>query len=301
MTGDATEALEREREKYESAQTQLKSSVASLETRLNDVEKQLNKSREDLEHSESQHATARADLATLRTSHEQGRTDIEHLKKENSALEERARDAEKKVQLLLDQVEHSVDNYRRQSRLALDGQTTTMNSVHHARNLSAQSAQSAHSAVSALSAVPSSIGHSRNMSDGANSIYSLHGGDDIANGRDSLALDSLASELDALRSHWETTQNYRISDKFEFERTPTAATSTTTGPAAFGGSLATWRQDLDISDDGSRPGTSEGTVRDEKSPRLPSHSRSGSSAIPAKVGSVAPTTASQTTKSGGGA
>ncbi|KAJ8115440.1 hypothetical protein OPT61_g2915 [Boeremia exigua] len=40
-----------------------------------------------------------------------------------------------------------------------------------------------------------------------------------------MALDNLASELDALRSHWETTNKaYRLSDRFDFERTPTRET-----------------------------------------------------------------------------
>jgi len=51
--------------------------------------------------------------------------------------------------------------------------------------------------------------------------------------RSSTALDSLANELDALRTHWETTnKNYRLNDKFEFERSP--MTPTLGMPAGLG-------------------------------------------------------------------
>jgi len=56
-----------------------------------------------------------------------------------------------------------------------------------------------------------------------------------------MALDSLASELDALRSHWETTtKNYRLSSQFDFERTPT-----TNERGELSDSLASWRKRLD--------------------------------------------------------
>jgi hypothetical protein len=59
-----------------------------------------------------------------------------------------------------------------------------------------------------------------------------------------MALDNLASELDALRSHWETTNKaYRLSDRFDFERPPTSEKSELTE------SLAQWRQRMDMEDD----------------------------------------------------
>jgi hypothetical protein len=59
-----------------------------------------------------------------------------------------------------------------------------------------------------------------------------------------MALDNLASELDALRSHWETTNKaYRLSDRFDFERTPTSEKSELTE------SLTQWRQRMDMEDD----------------------------------------------------
>lgn len=58
--------------------------------------------------------------------------------------------------------------------------------------------------------------------------------------RNSVALDSLATELDALRTHWENTnKNYRLSSTFDFEKTPTS-----TEGGELSSSLAMWRQKL---------------------------------------------------------
>ncbi|KAJ5063831.1 hypothetical protein J3E74DRAFT_307522 [Bipolaris maydis] len=58
-----------------------------------------------------------------------------------------------------------------------------------------------------------------------------------------MALDSLASELDALRTHWETTNKaYRLSDRFDFERTPTNDKTT------LNESLSQWRNNVDMDD-----------------------------------------------------
>ena len=129
--------------------------------------------------------------------------------------------------------------------------TPTMNGTFHHRPLSGLSENNTPNHVS---------GHSRNLSDDNNSIISdvTTGGD----GRNSMALDSLASELETLRSHWETTKNYRTSEGFDFERTPTASSSQA-GPSNSSGdygSLASWRRGLDVTDeeDKSRPTTSDG-------------------------------------------
>ena len=254
-TPDDWEA-ERERLKKEVADTQanLNSSVEDLETRLETMQQQLQNAEDDLQQTRMAHATSRADLSTLQATHSQSRNDIDKLQKENTILEERARDAENKVQLLLDQVESSVDNYRRQSRMAGDG-VPTMNGTYH-RPMSG---------LSEANTTNHTQGHSRNISDGSQSIVSEATG---ADGRNSMALDSLASELDALRSHWETTKNsnYRLSDRFDFERTPTGSAHPHAGSGDFGSSLAQWRQGLNLDDDNeeSRPTTSGGdTVIDE--------------------------------------
>lgn len=67
---------------------------------------------------------------------------------------------------------------------------------------------------------------------------SYYGG--APDGRNSVALDSLATELDALRTHWENTnKNYRLSSTFDFEKTPTS-----TEGGELSSSLAQWRQKL---------------------------------------------------------
>lgn len=251
------------KKEVETVQTSLKGSISELETKLAGMQTQLTSANTELEQSKSLHATSQADLSTLQATHTQTRSDIQRLQAENTQLEERARDAENKVQLLLDQVESSVDNYRRQSHLG--GSTTpTANGTHgHARNLSGISTSTAGGAIGGG-------GHSRSQSEGAESMYSDATNDNTTahspssadnNGRNSMALDSLASELETLRSHWETTnKNYRLSDKFDFERA---------GPkpgrmSEFSGSMVNWRKGLsDLEDeDASRPGTSEGEKKE---------------------------------------
>jgi hypothetical protein len=76
--------------------------------------------------------------------------------------------------------------------------------------------------------------------------------------RNSAALDSLASELETLRSQWEATnKNYRLSTNFDFE---TAAAAKKDDDSAQGvglsESLADWRKRLDTEDhhsDGEKP------------------------------------------------
>ncbi|KAK4890989.1 Negative regulator of mitotic exit [Elasticomyces elasticus] len=284
VSADAEAEWEKERstlrEEVEKAQTELKRNVSDMETRINEMQQQMAHSESELQTARSAHATSTRDLTSLQANHSQARGDLERLQQENSLLEERARDAENKVQLLLDQVEHSVDNYRRQSRrvsLAPGSAGLMVNGTggHHQRNLSDASG------ISQSTVGTMGMGHTRNLSDTAESTYSVdapsttgeggHGED----GRNSMALDALAGELDALRSHWETTnKNYRLSDKFEFERNgsnPAVGSPEHAGAAGGGefGGLASWRRGLDVDDeDGegeeSRPTTSEGTVRGEE-------------------------------------
>ncbi|EFY97062.1 Kelch repeat protein [Metarhizium robertsii] len=146
--------------------------------------------------------------------------DLEQLQTENALLEQRTTDAEQKVALLLDQVEHSVDNYRRRSRqipnIAIEG---TNGGAH---------------------------GHSRNESSENESTYEGNSLD----ARNSAALDNLASELETLRSHWEATnKNYRLSTNFDFD-SPAVGKKANEGSTDGGlsDSLADWRKRLDTED-----------------------------------------------------
>jgi DNA repair exonuclease SbcCD ATPase subunit len=136
--------------------------------------------------------------ARLDAQRDQFASTLEKLESENQTLAHRAESAEQKVSMLLDQVENSVDAYRRSMHV---GQQN--------------------------GGVPES----------ARSSY--YSGPD---NRTSVALDSLASELDALRNHWESTnKTYRISNTFDFEKTPTP---TTPQQSDFSSNITQWRQKL---------------------------------------------------------
>ncbi|UJO24961.1 Tip elongation aberrant protein 1 [Fulvia fulva] len=236
------------REEFATTQSSLQTSVAELEKKIDTMQEHMQSTERELQQARTSHTSAQSDLKALQESHTSSRSDIERLQKENSALEERAKDAENKVQLLLDQVESSVDNYRRQSRMSAST-TPVLNGTAHARPPSISEASEASQSIVK--------GHTRNtsgVSASGDSNYSGTAHSESGEGRNSMALDSLASELDALRTHWETTnKNYRLSDKFDFERTLTATSANTAG------GLADWRRGLEIDDDDeTRPGTSEG-------------------------------------------
>ncbi|KAI1111885.1 hypothetical protein F5Y14DRAFT_289623 [Nemania sp. NC0429] len=139
--------------------------------------------------------------------------DLEQVQQENALVEKRAQEAEEKVNLLLDQVETSVGNYRRRSRMSSD---------HPNANASTTNGK----------------GHVRQESSEAESLYG-----ELGDARNSAALENLASELDLLRSHWETrNKSYRLSNAFDFE-TPKREEE---GPGlGLSESLADWRKRLD--------------------------------------------------------
>jgi len=71
--------------------------------------------------------------------------------------------------------------------------------------------------------------------------------DNFIDNRGSVALDSLANELDALRNHWESTsRSYRLSTNYDADRTPTKETHEGSGLSA---SLTSWRRRLEEEDD----------------------------------------------------
>jgi hypothetical protein len=179
-------------------------------------------------------------------------------------LENRAMDAEQRVTILLDQVGQSVGNYRRQSQINPGAAPNLNLNGHHDRR----------SIQSASSLVPSA-GRDRADSSSQDEMFT--------DNRGSLALDSLASELDALKSRWESTsRSYRLSNQFDFEKTPTKDTIGGGGAAGGGGgggggaaaggggggggggaelseNLASWRKRLEDEERGARSG---GAVKD---------------------------------------
>ncbi|KAM0193933.1 hypothetical protein ACHAPI_007362 [Fusarium lateritium] len=241
-----------------SASSGWESEKAQLETRVQGLEKELQESSTQMERrllalqTEIQDANNHREAA-LKYSEEAThkltthRKDLEQLQSENALLEQRASDAEQKVALLLDQVEHSVDNYRRRSR-----QVPSMNSE------------------MAASANGLGLGHSRQESSESGSVYGPPSGNASANenagtsgkggleARNSAALDSLANELETLRSQWEATnKNYRLSTNFDFETAAAAKKDDDNAPGVgLSESLADWRKRLDTEDhhsDGEKP------------------------------------------------
>ncbi|KAK2767397.1 hypothetical protein FQN54_003553 [Arachnomyces sp. PD_36] len=230
-------------------QSKTQSSIAALESQLANVREELAVAQNERDKSTSEQEAIKKQLSEAT---EKSRTDLEQLKEENSLLETRALDAEQKVTMLLDQVETSVGNYRRQSQqvLALQGN----------HNQGPNGLTRSHSTASS-STIGGGLTRAR-----ANSNMSQD--DSFVDNRGSLALDSLASELDALRSHWENTnRNYRLSNQFDFERTPTKENSGAEG--MLSDSLANWRRRLDEEEArGNSPGTmSNSTVNATPEPR----------------------------------
>ncbi|KAJ4373860.1 Negative regulator of mitotic exit [Neocucurbitaria cava] len=182
------------RQELSSTQDSFKTTVARFESQLAKVQSDLASARAEAE-------IAVNDTKQAESAATQSRSDLESLRRQHAQLEERAREAESRVQMFLDQFETSVDNYRRQSQLPADA----LNGAHgrHHTHDSVASAESLYS-------------HNDDSSTPEATVRPTS-----AATRNSMALDNLASELDALRSHWETTNKaYRLSDRFDFERTP---------------------------------------------------------------------------------
>ena len=209
-------SLQRE---IEEIQRSVKDSHSQLEAQMAQVRSELYAAQQEREHYRQSNEQAQQQLAHTA---QQARSELDQLKNENSMLEARALDAEQKVTLLLDQVGTSVGNYRRQSQ--------QLNGHGHARGLSNASTTSTNFRG----------GHSHTDSANPGTIPNTG---PIENNRNSLALDSLASELETLRSHWaDTHRTYRLSSQFDFERSnPNSAV----GSGNMSDSLANWRKRLD--------------------------------------------------------
>ncbi|KAK8138310.1 kelch-domain-containing protein [Apiospora sp. TS-2023a] len=200
--------------KIQQLEGQVRQSSAQLEQQLLEVRKELEGAKQERDRAKK---TTEESVERL-TSKEK---DLEQMQQDYAQLEKRALDAEHKVGLLLDQVENSVDNYRRRSR-QVPMEPPNLNGLGHSRQESSE-------------------------------VESLYGG--LGDARNSAALDNLADELDQLRSKWEATnENYRLSNAFDFETTP-AKKSDEVG-LGLSASLADWRKRLDTEEQGGTNGTS---------------------------------------------
>lgn len=210
---------------WEMEKSQLEKTIANLESNttssMENMKRQINRLQDQLEQAGldkdaalAEHARIQKDL--LATA-ERTRSELDQLKQENGHLESRATDAEQKVNMLLEQVETSVGHYRRQSQ-HMQGTNGISRSHSNASSNTAGRARADSSVSQDSTSFPDNRG--------------------------SMALDSLANELEALRTHWESTnRNYRLSSQLDLERTPTKDDSN--GPAMMSDSLAEWRRRLD--------------------------------------------------------
>ncbi|KAK0613111.1 hypothetical protein B0T17DRAFT_542852 [Bombardia bombarda] len=210
-------------------QVEVEDTAAQLEKQMHSIRQELADARRERDSAAKSNEEANRRL-------DGSRKDFEQLQQENTLLEDRAQEAEQKVSSLLDQVEFSVDSYRRRSKQVPSLGSETIGSV------------------ATPTAANPMMGHSRQESSETESIYGGVGMEDV---RNSTALDNLANELETLRSHWETTsKNYRLSNTFDLDPNPPAAVAVKKDEHASLGlseSLAHWRKRLDDSNpDGPR-------------------------------------------------
>ncbi|KAH9868231.1 hypothetical protein J1614_007303 [Plenodomus biglobosus] len=184
---------------WEAERTALRDSQDNMKATIARLEEQLSKMQTDLTAAREQAQIASQDTKQAESVANQTRADLETLRRQYVLVEDRAREAESRVQIFLDQFESSVDNYRRQSQVP----TGSTNGAEIGRRATHDSVASAESLYS--------------HQDDSNHLEAPNRPSSATN-RNSMALDNLASELDALRSHWETTNKaYRLSDRFDFE------------------------------------------------------------------------------------
>ncbi len=216
------------RQELENTQDTMKTTVARLESQCAKLQADLASAREETTHAATGARQAESSAA-------QSRLELETLRRQYAQVEERAREAESRVQMFLDQFESSVDNYRRQSHLpaeALNGVGVQAQPPRH------------HQQHDSIASVDSMYSHTDDSSTPEGTIRPSSSGT-----RNSMALDNLASELDALRSHWETTNKaYRLSERYDFEQTPS------TDKNELSDSLMQWKSKIEMGSEPSKPG-----------------------------------------------
>lgn len=212
-------------------QQSVKESVGQLELQMREVQSELyatQNSRDRLRHlyEQAQQQLARASQWPS--------SEIEQLKGENAVLQSRAIEAEKKVTLLLDQVNTSIGNYRRQSQQK------------HGNNLQLRNIPSGSTDIDFPSASETGD-HSRDNSLTVPHPFPSSSSSDTnplgaTNTRNSTALESLATELETLRTHWEgNNRDHNFERDARSPLTPDASYA----EDGISSSLANWRKRLD--------------------------------------------------------
>ncbi|EKG11744.1 Kelch repeat type 1 [Macrophomina phaseolina MS6] len=261
----------------ESLRTELSNVQLNLKNSVSELEGQISQLQTDLETARREQEAAAKKAQQFEQSAAQQQMEIENLRHEKAALEERAKDAERRVQMFLDQFENSVDNYRRQSQMVMQSHGPSGNAPGHSHHrshdsIAGESIYSQATDVTDRTATPPQAQVT------------------AAATRNSMALDSLATELETLRSHWESTNKaYRLSQNSYFDRTPT------TENVDFSESLGSWRKRLDLDDEDDDQPTmqyanqpSSAQIQKQPSPALQnSHERKRSQESDARTPTVA--------------
>ena len=230
------------RQEINEMQESVKDTVSQLERQMEEVQSELYEVQQQRDLYRHNNDKAQHQFSQLE---QQARFELDQLKTENTMLEARAVDAEGKVTLLLDQVGTSITNYHRQSQQLTNGH----HHGHHSRNQSSISNMGPPPPHSSSNPRSGHTPHDSNTSTDTTTFAPLTSptspsSNDPLHPRNSIALDSLASELETLRSHWEGThRNYRTSSALDFEQTPTSAGGSNEG--LLSDSLANWRKRLE--------------------------------------------------------
>jgi hypothetical protein len=221
--------LERDRLRSEIAEMQegVKTSVGALEGQISTLKVSLAQAeidRDNLNKAKAEHES------TIKAITASSRAELDALQRENKDLAARAADAEHKVQMFLDQFESSVDNYRRLSRLE----------QRQSRGLRQGGGPGGNNSADADSLYSTTTVDDEEEEDEEHEDTETETNSPVAattsakrQNRTSLALDTLTTELDALRSKWETTsRNYKLSEPFDFEKSPIVGSSASGGPSS---------------------------------------------------------------------
>jgi len=210
-SSNASNEWESERNNLREQIERLQQSVSSSRTQLESQITSINAAQSERDTHKNASESLQRELATYRS-------DVEALRAQNNTLEARAAEAERKIQLLLDTVGSSVNNYRRNSQSA-EGMLSNFNhqssTTGHNREISVASlgGDSMYGGGPGEAIPPPSAANEQHKRGASSGILAPH--TDVSHhARNSLALDNLASELETMRTHWETTaKEHRLSDR----------------------------------------------------------------------------------------
>jgi len=217
---------------WEEERNSLRAEITNMQERIDNSVQQLESQMASVRAAQAERDNYKTGSENLQRDLSTHRSDVERLRAQNNTLEMRAAEAEKKIQLLLDTVGTTVNNYRRNSTSA-EGMLGGMNMAetnfsspkNHKRDYSMAESIGGDSlygggpgdAVPSFSAdnIPThNPGLSQHNDREAGGVHGTKPSLSHHISRNSLALDNLATELESLRSHWQTTANkHRLSDR----------------------------------------------------------------------------------------